>query len=380
MKIAIVTTGDEIMAGNVVDTNAGWMSEKCWNIGAKIVWRFSVMDDAAAIGEACKLAAEKADIVLVSGGLGPTADDITLTAAAKVFGQNIEKSGKAIPNKMGTALGCEIKLGKALFYFLPGVPKELYPMFDDFVLPAIREKLGGIYFAEKIFRCFGAREAALDMALKGIQLGDVRLSFRVRFPEVLLKLALWGKEKEKVDAALEEAGRNIYKRVGEHIYGEGETSLAKVVGELLLQQKATLSLAESCTGGAMATAITDISGSSEYFERGVVVYSNRSKTELLGVKKETLEKFGAVSEKTAKEMAEGIRKVANTTYSLSVTGIAGPTGGAFDEKPVGTVYIALATPKSTEVKQYCFQRERLEFKQLVTATALNWLRIMFLSK
>ncbi len=373
MKIALVTTGDEIMSGQVIDTNAGWMSEKCWNIGAKVVWRLSVMDDEKSIGEACRLAAERADIVLVSGGLGPTADDITLPAAAKAFGKDIEKTGKAIPNKVGTAPGCEMQLGKALFYFLPGVPKELYPMFDDFVLPAIREKLGGVYFAEKIFHCFGAREAALDTALKGVSLGDLRLSFRVRFPEVLLKIALWGKEKEKVDAALERGREKIHAKVGEFIYGEGETSLAKVIGELLLRKKATLSLAESCTGGAIATAITDVSGASRYFERGVVVYSNRSKSELLGVSKETLEKWGAVSEEIAKAMADGIRKSAKTTYGLSVTGIAGPTGGT-KEKPVGTVYIGLATPKSTVVKQFCFQRDRLEFKQLVTATALNILR------
>ena len=149
--------------------------------------------------------------------------------------------------------------------------------------------------------------------------------------------------------------------------------LAEIVGKLLLEGQSSLAVAESCTGGALASAITDVPGSSHYFERGVVAYSNLSKMELLGVQKETLEEFGAVSEETAKEMAEGIRKAAGTTYGLSVTGIAGPAGGT-KEKPVGTVYIGLATPKATEVQHFCFPRDRMEFKRLVTETALDLLR------
>lgn len=147
---------------------------------------------------------------------------------------------------------------------------------------------------------------------------------------------------------------------------------AKVVGKLLLKKKATLATAESCTGGALASLITDVSGASRYFERGVVTYSNRSKIDLLGVKAKTIQKFGAVSAEVAREMAEGVRNRAGTTYGLSVTGIAGPSGGT-KTKPVGTVYVALATPKSTEVKHFCYSRGRLKFKQMVTATALDWL-------
>lgn len=372
MKVAIVTTGDEIMAGNVVDTNASWMSDHCWRLGAKVVWRFAVADDLQAIGEACKLAGQKADVVLVSGGLGPTIDDITLEAVAKAFKK--KRLGVPIPNNVGTAEGCQAKLGKGVFFFLPGVPKELYPMFEDFVLPWIKKRLGGkILYQEKILKCFGVREAILDERLRGISLGDVRLSFRVRFPEVWLKLVCWGKERAKIVKEIKAVKKEIYNQIGESIFGEDTTTLPQTVGELLKSRRETLSIAESCTGGAIADAITNVSGSSHYFERGVVAYSNRSKIETLGVRTKTLEKFGSVSSAVVKEMASGVRKISGTTYGLAVTGIAGPTGGS-KEKPVGTVFIALATPKKTEVQHFCFERDRVEFKQLVTATALNWLR------
>lgn len=374
MKIAVLTTGDEIMAGNVTDTNATWMSDHCWRIGAKVVWRFAVGDELKEIGEACRLASQRADVVLVSGGLGPTVDDITLPAAAKAFHKDIGKEGKEISNKVGTAPGCQIKLDKATFFFLPGVPKELYPMFEDFVLPWLREQIGNkVVYQEIILKCFGAPETTLDTLLKDVKLGDVRLSFRVRFPEVWLKLACWGKNKSAVEQSLAKAKKNLYQRIREYIFGEGDASLPQVVGELLLQRKATLALAESCTGGAVADALTNIPGASSWFERGVVAYSNRSKQELLGVKEETLKKFGAVSGQTASAMVEGVRKISGATYALAVTGTAGPSGGT-KGKPVGTVFIVLAGPNKTEVKHFCFERDRLEFKQLVSATALDWLR------
>lgn len=409
MKVAIITTGDEIMAGNVVDTNASWLSDQCWKIGAKVVWRYTVTDEASDIGEACRLASQKADIVLVTGGLGPTVDDITLSAAAKAFGKKLEcreavlkeierffkrvgremsesnkkqaflpEGGEALPNKVGTAPGCEVQFGKATFYFFPGVPAELYPMFEEIVLPHIKEKWGEkIIYREKILKLFGAPEATLDTKLKGVDLGKVRLSFRVHFPEIWLKLACWGENQPQVEEALGKATQNVYARVGDYIYGEGEESLSQVIGKLLKKKKATLAVGESCTGGFLANQITDISGASDYFERGVVTYSNQAKEDILGISKETLKKFGAVSEQMAKEMAKGVREKSGATYGLSITGIAGPTGGT-KEKPVGTIYIGLATPKKIEVQHFRFERSRLEFKQLVSATALNWLRKVLL--
>lgn len=372
MKVAIVTTGDEILAGQVIDTNASWLSDHCWKIGAKVVWRFAVADALKEIGEACKLASQKADVVLVSGGLGPTIDDITLEAVGKAFRK--KKLGVPIPNNVGTAEGCRAKLGKAVFFFLPGVPKELYSMFEDSVLPWIHKQIGGrIIYREKILKCFGEREAVLDEKLKSMKLKDVRLSFRVPFPEVWVKLACWGKNKSLVEKAIEKARQDIYRRIGTAIFGEDGATLPQVVGGLLQKKGETLSVAESCTGGFIANWFTDIPGASGNFERGVVAYSNRSKQDLLGVKEDTLNRFGAVSEQTAMEMADGVRRISRSAYGLAVTGIAGPTGGT-KEKPLGTVYIALATPKKTEVRHYCFPRNRLEFKQIVSAMALNWLR------
>ncbi len=405
MKVSIVTTGDEIMAGNVIDNNAHWMATQCWNAGAKVVWRVAVADDLKEIGDACKEAIRRADVVLVSGGLGPTADDITLKAAAKAFGKKLEfnpnvfkdienffkrvgrpmsesnrkqafliKEAQPLPNKLGTAPGSQVQLGKATFFFMPGVPRELHILCEDFVFPWIKEKMSGkIFFQEKIFHCFGVPEASLDTFLKGVKLGKARLSFRYHFPETALKLACWDKNQKVVEQELSKAAKNVYTKVGEYIYGEGDITLSKVIGELLKKRKETLSVAESCTGGMVADTITNVSGASAYFERGVVVYSNPSKQDLLGVKEGTLKKFGAVSQEVAKEMAEGIRKMSKTTYGIAVTGIAGPTGGT-KERPIGTVYIALATPKTTEVKHFCFERDRVEFKQLVSAIALDWLR------
>lgn len=372
MKVAIVTTGDEIMAGQVIDTNASWLSDHCWKIGAKVVWRFAVADDFKEIGEACKLASQRADVVLVSGGLGPTVDDITLEAAGRAFKK--KKLGVPIPNNVGTAEGCRAKLGKAIFFFLPGVPKELYPMFEDSILPWIRKQIGGrIVYREKILKCFGEREAVLDAKLKSLKLEEVRLSFRVPFPEVWVKLACRGKNKKSVEKAIEEAKKEVYRRIGPAIFGEDGATLPQVVGGLLQKKGETLSMAESCTGGFIANWFTDIPGASGNFERGVVAYSNRSKQDLLGVEEETLNRFGAVSEQTAVEMAEGVCRISGSAYGLAVTGIAGPTGGT-KEKPLGTVYIALSSPGKTEVRRYCFPRDRLEFKQLVSATAFDWLR------
>lgn len=404
MKIVIITTGDEVIAGNVLDTNAAWLSNYCWKLGFKIIQRVTVSDDLEQIGSACLEASKKAEIVLVTGGLGPTVDDITLEAAAKAFRipllfhpkidagirkffKRIErpfsssnrkqaylpKGGKPIPNAIGTAPGCELQANKAIFFFLPGVPKELYPMFEKSVFPKLQKMARGQFFEEKILKCFGLPEASFDEKLKNLGLGPVRLSFRVYFPEVWLKLACWGKNKEEVQRALKRVTKSVYQKLRNYIFGEGDATLEKVVGDLLKKNRATLSIAESCTGGLLADSITNVSGASKYFERGVVVYSNVSKNDLLGVREKTLKKFGAVSPEVAKEMADGIRKKAGTTYGLAVTGVAGPTGGT-KKKPVGTIYIALATPKKVLVKHFCFARERREFKLLVKNTALDGLR------
>ena len=399
MKIAIVTTGDEIMSGNVVDTNSAWLADKCWMLGHEVVWHGGVPDREDAIGEMCKLAAEYAEIVFVSGGLGATLDDITVESAAKAFGKKlilhediwngiqaffkkvgrectdnnkrqsyIPEGGKPLTNRVGTAPGVQVKLGPAIFFFLPGVPRELYQIFNDSIFPWLKEKAGEHIYSQKFLRCFGIPEASFDERLKGLELGDVRMSFRASYPEVKIKLVI-GKTEEE----LKKTEMLIRKRLGDHIFGENDDTLEAVVGKLLQKKKMTLAVAESCTGGRIANLLTDVPGASQWFERGIISYSNVSKTDMLGVKEETIKEHGAVSEECAKEMAEGVRKVSGASLGLSVTGVAGPSGGT-KENPLGTVHIALASESRTRHISYYHPRERDLFKALTSYEALDLVR------
>jgi nicotinamide-nucleotide amidase len=407
MKVELIATGDEVMQGIIVDSNAAWMAERIVPFGFEIVRHTTVGDDEGEIATALKEAASRADTVFVSGGLGPTADDITIEAAAKAFGAKLIKDeavlaeirefferigremspsnekqalipegAKALKNRVGTAPGIHAGLGGADFFFLPGVPKELYQIFEDSVMPWLSER-ADTHYIKRVLRCFGIPEASIDSKLKGVDLAGARLSFRVKFPEIMLRLIARSKDEADARAQVEQAAVNIRERLGDVVYGEGDATLAEVTGKLLKEKGLTLAVAESCTGGQLCSTITDVVGASDYFERGVVTYSNLSKEELLGVPHDTIERSGAVSKETVTDMAEGIRREAKTDIGVAITGIAGPGGGT-QEKPVGRVHIAVATPDGTWAKQYDYQRDRLWFKQIVTATALNLVRIYLL--
>ncbi|HBF12682.1 MAG TPA: competence/damage-inducible protein A [Deltaproteobacteria bacterium] len=415
MIIEILTIGDELLSGNVVNTNQSYLSDKLWLAGFQVEYHSSVRDDASKIKEALLLAADRADIVLVSGGLGPTADDFTLEIAAKTFkkklvldknyltylerlftqwGRPLSENNKKqayVPqgaqtfmNKVGTAPGVGVKYKKAHFYFFPGVPAELKQIFSDFVFPEIissrKEK---IFFESKILKCFGAAEADLDLALKDLYINrldieNVRIGFRAHFPETYIKLSAWDKDAKKAKGQLFLAESKVKERVEKYVYGEGEDTLEAVVGKLLIEHKKFLSVAESCTGGLIANRITNIAGSSSYFLGGVVSYSNESKIKILGVSADTIKKQGAVSPQCALEMAQGIRRITKADYGISVTGIAGPDGGTLG-KPVGTVHIALASEKGTKEKKFVLPRRRDWFKLLVSSLALDGLRKELLS-
>lgn len=410
MQIEILTIGDEILSGNVIDTNTATLSDKLWLHGFEVTYHTGVRDDAEKIQEALLHAADRAELVVVTGGLGPTADDFTLEIAAKTFKkklvmdetylrylQNLFKQwgrelkennkkqayvpegAKTYQNRVGTAPGIGIKYKKTQFYFLPGVPKEMKQLFDDFILPEIianrKEK---IFFESKMLKCFGAAESELDYALKDLYVNrldieNVRVGFRAHFPETYIKLSAWHKKKEEAKKLLQAAEDKVRERVGPYIYGEGEDTLEGVVGKLLTKQKKTLATAESCTGGLLANRITNIPGSSNYFKNGVVPYSNEAKVVLLGVSEDVIKKFGAVSSQCALDMAQGVRRISKTNYGISVTGIAGPDGGT-PTKPVGTVHIALASQKGNWEKKYTLPRNREWFKLLVSSIALDRLR------
>lgn len=400
MKIEVITIGDELLSGTIVDTNFAWIGDQLWSRGYDLTGHMTVADDPERIGKALLSAADRSELVIVTGGLGATTDDITLEAAARAFSlplvlneqalseirvffkkvdremsPNNEKQAllpqgaRRIENRVGTAPGCLLKFRDTDYFFLPGVPKEMKRQVEDAVLPFLAKADPGRIFIGKVFRCFGLPEASLDQELRGVKLG-VRLGWRVVFPEILVKISTTDPQGAK---ELAKAEGLIRERIGKFIYAEGEESIEKVIGHLLTVRKETVAVAESCTGGLIANLITNVPGSSAYFERGMVTYSNRSKSELLGVDSQLIKKSGAVSGEVARAMAEKVRKSAKTSYGIGVTGIAGPTGGS-ESKPVGTVHIVVAGPKETKEKKYFFPHDREWFKLLAAHTALHKLR------
>ncbi len=403
MRVEIITTGDEVMQGIIVDTNTAWIAERVVPFGFEVVRHTSVGDDLDDIAEALKSAASRADAVFVTGGLGPTTDDITLDAAAQAFGVKLVKDegvmeeiaaffkrvgremspsnekqallpegSKTLSNLVGTAPGVHSTFDGTDFFFLPGVPKELYQIFDDSIVPWLKER-ADVRYVKRVLRCFGIPEASVDSKLAGVDLAGARLSYRVKFPEILLRLIARSEDEGEARARVDGAVSNIKDRLGDVVYGEGEEGLAEVVGRMLKEKGLTLAVAESCTGGLVCSQITDVAGASDYFDRGAVTYSNLSKERMLGVPGEVIAANGAVSKETVLSMAEGIRREAEVDIGLAITGIAGPGGGS-PEKPVGTVHIGLATADGSWSAQHAYQRDRVWFKQIVAATALDMVR------
>ena len=410
MQLEIITIGDEILSGNVVDTNTAFLSDKLWLAGFEVAYHTGVRDDAAKIKEVLLLASERADVVIVTGGLGPTADDFTIEVAAKTFrkklvmdphylrhlenlfrewGRELKENNKKqaqIPegaktflNRVGTAPGIGVQSKKTQFYFLPGVPKEMKQLFSDFILPEIISKAkSATFFESKLLKCFGAAEADLDSALKDLYVNrldveGVRTGFRAHFPETFIKLSAWGTNSKIAKERLAVAEAKIRERIGKFIYGEGEDTLESVLGRLLKENKKTVAVAESCTGGLVANRITNVPGASDYFKNGVVTYSNEAKVAVLGVSMETIKKHGAVSSACAIEMAQGVRRISKTDYGIAVTGIAGPTGGS-GQKPLGTVHIAIASHHGFKEKKYVIPSNREWFKLMASSLAIDRLR------
>jgi nicotinamide-nucleotide amidase len=403
MKSEIITIGDELMSGEVLDTNFSWLAEQLWTLGCEVHWHTSVRDDPATMAESFKNA-QRSDLVIVTGGLGPTSDDRTLAVAAETFARPLEEDSKALeaikkrlqvlgrdlndsqakqamkpqgstmfPNVKGTAPGCRMEEHETQFIFLVGVPSEMKEQWSRDVVPFIRSLQKDPYvFKQKIFRCFGSPEAELEEKLKNFS-SDVRLSYRLKFPEVLIKVAASSAEEALVNQSISSAEKEIREKLGRSIYAVDDNPIEKVINTLLTERNETVAIAESCTGGLISHMLTEVSGSSAYLDRSFVTYSNQSKVDLLGVSADTIEKFGAVSSECVLEMAQSARERAGTDYALAVSGIAGPSGGT-DDKPVGTVYVALATPQGCTDKKYFFPFGRHYFKEIAAHVALHRLR------
>lgn len=410
MTIEIITIGDEILSGNIVDTNTTYLADQLWRQGLIVSHHTAVRDDVEKISDALLRAAKRCKAVLVTGGLGPTADDFTIEVAAKAFGVGMVTSQEAMQalenrfakmgrqlrennrkqalvpegsvvyiNAWGTAPGVHFVFEGVPFYFLPGVPREMKGLFEAFVFPDIKKRLGGdVFFEGRFYKCTGVAESELDHQLANLyddrtSIQNVRVGFRAHFPEIFIKLSAWGKTQEEAVACIKPVEEAILQRVGQYVFGGELDTLEAVTGELLRQQGKTVAVAESCTGGLIANRLTNVAGSSDYFLGGIVSYDNSVKQSMLGVTSETLTLHGAVSSECALQMAMGARRAIGSDYAIAVTGIAGPGGGS-DEKPVGTVHIAIVDDKNQWKGQFHFPYSRERFKQMVATTALDQLR------
>lgn len=408
MNIGILTIGDELTSGRIQNTNAAWLAAQLHREGWHIATLLSVGDDEAAICRALDFLPDHCNAVIVTGGLGPTPDDITAEAVAKACGLLLVKNeqvltalrnrfeacsfhwsasdarmalfpegAEIIPNPVGSAAGFSLTHRGCLFIVLPGVPAEATRMFTDSVMPRLKslDPAPPRTVVTRTLKFFGIGESDIEDRIRSLvpQDGMVQIGYYPQFPEVHLVLTARHAEAEKAQRNLQIAEGAITETLKAHLLGRDDETLAGVVGTLLTEKGLTLAVAESCTGGLIADLLTDVSGSSRYVERGVVTYSNTSKTALLGVPEFILVEFGAVSEPTAKYMAEGIRSSAGVDLGLSTTGIAGPTG-AVPGKPVGTVFIAVAGPHGTICRHFSFHRERRKVKLATTYAALMLLR------
>ena len=409
MKAETLATGDEILTGAVIDSNSAHIAQKLEETGIEVVRHGCVGDNIEAIATILKEISTRADLAVITGGLGPTLDDITAEAAARAAGVELVFDRKAMScienflktqsrdvialnrkqamlpdgseclvNSVGTAPGFVLRTGRCVFFFLPGVPSEMRRMLSDGVLPWIDKLQKGerSFSLVKTISTFGLTEASVNERLAGLteKFSGIRLGLRARFPVIYVKLYVRGKDEEKADILLEKASEFVLNKIGECAFSADGESIETVAGRLLRKEKATIAVAESCTGGLISNLLTDVPGSSDYFLFSGVTYSNKAKIKVLGVSETTLKKYGAVHEKTAKEMADGVRRISGATYGISTSGIAGPGGGT-NEKPVGTVCIGIATADSVEAYRLNFKfNERLRNKMIFAITALDLLR------
>ncbi len=409
MIAEILATGEELLTGALVDTNTAHISEMLIQNGLSVTRHLTVGDDFEMLVRVFREISRRADMAVVTGGLGPTQDDLTSAAMAEAAGVPLMEDDRALAdiesffgrrnrtvspsnskqallpqgatalyNPVGTAPGFRLRLDRCTFFCLPGVPHEMATMLSQQVIPQVRELLGtSTYALVRTLSCFGLPESVVGekVADFGLRFPQIKLGLRAKFPEIQVKLYLAEDDQTRGVALLESAADWIAQRLKPFLFSAQGESMSATVGRLLNAAGATLALAESCTGGLTAHWVTDTAGSSEYFLFSAVTYADAAKQAVLGVSKETLTQCGAVHEKTAEAMAQGARRVAGATYGLAITGVAGPGGGS-PQKPVGTVCIALAGPGGLlRSRRFHFtDAGRLLNKQMFAMSALEMLR------
>jgi len=408
MRAAILTLGTELTRGELVDQNGAWMADELTTLGLDVLAQLTVDDDAERIERALRGLAAEVDVIVATGGLGPTSDDLTAASVAHVLGEELVRredilaqleerwrsrggdmpasnrkqadlpaSAEILPNPVGTAPGFAVRIGGAEAFFMPGVPREMRRIFTDTIAPRLASRAKRRSHQLHL-RTFGRTESDLACALEGIEQAHpgVTLGYRAHFPEIELKVLARAEDEVNAEHLAQAAAEEVRGRLGDTIFGERDDTFPGVVGRELRDRGLRLALAESCTGGLLGAKLTSVPGSSEFLVFDAVVYANSAKEKVLGVNPETLRGHGAVSGETAAQMAEGARRVVDADLAISITGVAGPGGGT-DEKPVGTVWFGVAR---RDHDLHVFRRDlqmfgdRERIRELATYVAMECIR------
>ncbi len=411
LHVELLATGDELLTGQILDTNSVWLMDRLWDLGVMARRKTLVADDRDDLAAALHETTSRSDLVVMSGGLGPTEDDLTAEVVAAAMGVPLElhepsleairerfrklgremtpnnakqarfpRGATVVPNRFGTAPGFSVRLGRAELVALPGVPVEYRGLSEEWLLPRLAARAGATP-AFRLVKLFAVPESHADQAMRPVmddpRNRGVRFGYRAHWPEIHVKWsaapASAGATSESAETRANEILEQVRGIFGDAIFAEGKDELAPLVVAQLTRRGERVALAESCTGGLVAELLTRVPGSSSVFDLGVVAYANQAKTGVVGVPNELLATHGAVSEPVARAMAEGIRRVAGSTWGIGITGIAGPTGGT-PEKPVGTVYVALAGTSGTEVVHRVWRGDRDRVRKTTAYEALDMLR------
>lgn len=413
MRAEIITIGDEILIGQIIDTNSSWLGQELSKLGIQVVHRTSVSDQANAIVNALNQAKERADILIMTGGLGPTKDDITKNTLTNYFNTKlvlnaevnewvtkifrmrklpmietnlaqamVPENCEVLFNRSGTAPGMWFDVDDKIYISMPGVPFEMKVIFEEQCIPRLQKKYELPIIVHRTILTANIGESFLAKAIEQLENqlpAHIKLAYLPGVGMVRLRFSGTHHNREVLNKEMEEIIHNLYEIIGEYIYGEENDSLEKVIGLLLKNENHTLATAESCTGGYIAHLITTVPGSSSYYKGSIISYANEIKTNELGVSTEILKTVGAVSEACVKQMALGVKQKLNTDYAIATSGIAGPDGGT-PEKPVGTVWIAISGPNETIAKQFNMGDHRERTIQRAAIQALDMLRKMLLAQ
>ena len=413
MKADIITIGDEILIGQIVDTNSAWIADKLNRIGIQINRIVSISDSSESIKQTIDDSFKQVDLIITTGGLGPTTDDITKNVLNSYFQgklvlhepslKNIESifSNRGLPltnlngkqaevpdccipllNRKGTAPGMWFNKHDRILISLPGVPFEMQALMDNEVIPRIKQFINNEVIIHETIQTFGLAESFLAEKLaewEKLIPHNIKLAYLPSPTAIRLRLSAYGYERDNLPIKIQTLIKSLKEIIPKYIFGFGETTMQQIVGDMLKKTNATLTIAESCTGGAISHLVTQIPGSSVFYKGSVVVYSNELKTNILGINKQVINEHGAVSREVVEAMALETRKKLSSDYAIATSGIAGPDGGT-DDKPVGTVWIAAASGKSLESKSFWFSGDRSVNILRSSVTALNMLRLLMIQE